>query len=87
MTDTAVDQATLTQVIDTATTGAAVAAGVTGNPAIMPLAAVAAALAQGIFQLTQGSATNTLTTAQIDAEWTANAKALGIALKAYMAAQ
>jgi len=86
MTDTAVDQAQLTQVIDTATTGAAVAAGVTGNPAIMPLAAVAAALAQGIFQLTQGTPTTPLTTAQIDAEWTANAKALGIALKAYMAA-
>jgi hypothetical protein len=87
MSDTAADQAQLTTVIDTATTGAAVAAGVTGNPAIMPLATVAAALAQGIFQLTQGTATKPLTTAEIDAEWTANSKALGIALKAYLAAK
>jgi hypothetical protein len=87
MTDTATDQAQVTQVIDTATTGAAVAAGITGNPAIMPLATVAAALAQGIFQLTQGTPTKTLTTAELDAEWTKNAKALGIALREYLAAK
>lgn len=70
-----------------ATTAAGIAGVATGNPEIVPLTLAAEALLNAIMNIQQAaSAKGTLTTAELDTQWTANAKALGLALKAYNAA-
>lgn len=71
-----------------ATTAATVAGVATGNPEIVPLTVAAEALINAIMNIQQAStAKGTMTTAELDAQWTANAKALGAALAAFKAAK
>ena len=71
-----------------ATTAASVAGIATGNPEIVPLTVAAEALVNAIMNIQQASAAKgALTQAQLDAQWTANAAALGIALKQFIAAK
>jgi len=71
-----------------ATTAATVAGVATGNPEIVPLTVAAEALLNAVMNIQQAStAKGTMTTAELDAQWTANAKAVGVALAAFKAAK
>lgn len=69
-----------------ATSAATVAGVATGNPEIVPLTVAAEALVNAIMSIQQAStAKGTMTTAELDSQWTANAKAMGVALAAFKA--
>ena len=70
-----------------ATAAAGVAGVASGNPEIVPLTIAAEALVNAIMNIQQASAAKgTMSTAELDAQWAANSKALGIALKEFIAA-
>ncbi len=71
-----------------ATAAAGVAGVASGNPEIVPLTIAAEALVNAIMNIQQAStAKGTMSTAELDAQWAANSKALGIALKEFISAK
>lgn len=64
-----------------ATSAAGIAGVVTGNPEIVPLTIAAEALFNAIMNIQQASkAKGTLSQAELDKQWIANSKAMGVAL-------